>query len=59
VQPSLTNSVQGDLAVVADFRDVYASMLEDVIGTEAGKNLPNRSTKLSSPRFRSDVTARP
>jgi uncharacterized protein (DUF1501 family) len=46
-QPSLTNLVQGDLAVVVDFRDVYASMLEDVLGTEAGKILNNWSTKLN------------
>ena len=45
-QPSLTNLVQGDLAVVVDFRDVYASMLEDVLGTDAGKILNNWSTKL-------------
>jgi uncharacterized protein (DUF1501 family) len=45
-QPSLTNLVQGDLAVVVDFRDVYASMLEDVLGTEAGKILDKWSTKL-------------
>ena len=45
-QPSLTNLVQGDLAVVVDFRDVYASMLEDVLGTYAGKILNNWSTKL-------------
>jgi uncharacterized protein (DUF1501 family) len=30
-QPSLTNLVNGDLAVTTDFRDVYASMLEDVL----------------------------
>jgi len=46
-QPSLTNLVQGDLAVVVDFRDVYASMLEDVLGTDAGKILNNWSTKLN------------
>jgi uncharacterized protein (DUF1501 family) len=45
-QPSLTNLVQGDLAVVVDFRDVYASMLEDVLGTESGQILNNWSTKL-------------
>jgi uncharacterized protein (DUF1501 family) len=38
--------VQGDLAVVVDFRDVYASMLEDVLGTESGQILNNWSTKL-------------
>jgi uncharacterized protein (DUF1501 family) len=46
-QPSLTNLVQGDLAVVTDFRDVYASMLEDVLDTEAPKILDNWSTKLN------------
>ncbi|HXC19350.1 MAG TPA: DUF1501 domain-containing protein [Acidimicrobiales bacterium] len=45
-QPSLTQLVQGDLAVVVDFRDVYASMLEDVLGVDAGKILNNWSTKL-------------
>jgi uncharacterized protein (DUF1501 family) len=45
-QPSLTNLVQGDLAVVVDFRDVYASMLEDVLDTEAPKILGNWPTKL-------------
>ncbi|HEY5263218.1 MAG TPA: DUF1501 domain-containing protein [Acidimicrobiales bacterium] len=46
-QPSLTNLVQGDLAVVVDFRDVYASMLEDVLDTEAPKILDNWPTKLN------------
>jgi len=46
-QPSLTKLVQGDLAVVVDFRDVYASMLEDVLGVDAGKVLNNWSTKLN------------
>lgn len=46
-QPSLTNLVQGDLAVVVDFRDVYASMLEDVLDTAAGKILNNWPTKLN------------
>jgi uncharacterized protein (DUF1501 family) len=47
-QPSLTSLVQGDLAVVVDFRDVYASMLEDVLGTDAGKILPGWTTKLNN-----------
>jgi uncharacterized protein (DUF1501 family) len=47
-QPSLTQLVQGDLAVVVDFRDVYASMLEDVLGTDAGKILNNWSTKVDN-----------
>jgi uncharacterized protein (DUF1501 family) len=46
-QPSLTNLVQGDLAVVVDFRDVYASMLEDVLGADAPKILNTWSTKLN------------
>jgi uncharacterized protein (DUF1501 family) len=46
-QPSLTNLVQGDLAVVVDFRDIYASMLEDVLGTDAGKVLNKWPTKLN------------
>jgi uncharacterized protein (DUF1501 family) len=45
-QPSLTNLNQGELAVVVDFRDVYASMLEDVLGTEAESVLPGWTTKL-------------
>ena len=45
-QPSLTQLVQGDLAVVVDFRDVYASMLEDVLEVDAGKILNKWSTKL-------------
>jgi uncharacterized protein (DUF1501 family) len=46
-QPSLTNLVQEDLAVVVDFRDVYASMLEDVLDTDAGKVLNKWPTKLN------------
>lgn len=33
-QPSLTDLVDGDLAVTVDFRDVYASVLADVVGTD-------------------------
>ena len=47
-QPSLTQLVQGDLAVVVDFRDVYASMLEDVLDTDAGKILNNWKTKVDN-----------
>ncbi len=47
-QPSLTQLVQGDLVVHVDFRDVYASMLEDVLGTDAGKILNNWSTKVNN-----------
>jgi uncharacterized protein (DUF1501 family) len=45
-QPSLTNLNQGDLAVVVDFRDIYASMLEDVLGAEAPPILNGWKTKL-------------
>jgi uncharacterized protein (DUF1501 family) len=45
-QPSLTNLNQGDLAVVVDFRDIYASMLEDVLGAEAAPILNGWKTKL-------------
>jgi uncharacterized protein (DUF1501 family) len=45
-QPSLTKLVDGDLAVSVDFRDVYASMLDDVLGVDAAKILNNWSTKL-------------
>ncbi len=61
-QPSLTNLVQGDLAVVVDFRDVYASMLEDVLGTEAASKMPGQleSTKLKliTPSFVTLATTR-
>ena len=45
-QPSLTQLVDGDLAVTVDFRDVYASLLEDVLATPADKVLPGWKTKL-------------
>ena len=34
-QPSLTNLIRGDLAVTTDFRDIYSSILEDVLLTPA------------------------
>jgi uncharacterized protein (DUF1501 family) len=45
-QPSLTNLVNGDLAVTTDFRDVYASMLEDVLSADAAQVLNKWPTKL-------------
>ena len=38
-QPSLTKLVSGDLAVTTDFRDIYATILEGVLGTSAEKVL--------------------
>lgn len=46
-QPSLTRLVDGDLAVVVDFRDVYAAMLSDVLKTDPGSVLNKWSTKLN------------
>jgi len=46
-QPSLTQLVGGDLAVTTDFRDVYASMLHDVLQSDPTKALNNWPTKLN------------
>ncbi|AHH95336.1 DUF1501 domain-containing protein [Kutzneria albida] len=35
-QPSLTDLDNGDLRVTTDFRDVYATLLQDVLGTDPG-----------------------
>jgi len=40
-QPSLSKLVDGDLAVTTDFRDVYSSVLEKVLGAPGGKILNN------------------
>jgi uncharacterized protein (DUF1501 family) len=45
-QPSLNKLVGGDLAVTTDFRDVYSSMLQDVLKTDSSKVIPGWSTKL-------------
>jgi uncharacterized protein (DUF1501 family) len=34
-QPSLTKLIDGDLAVTTDFRDIYSTILEDVLLTPA------------------------
>jgi uncharacterized protein (DUF1501 family) len=39
-QPSLTDLDNGDLKVSTDFRDVYATLLRDVLGTEPDRVLP-------------------
>lgn len=40
-QPSLTNLIAGDLAVTTDFRDIYASLIEGVLGTPSDVVLGN------------------
>jgi uncharacterized protein (DUF1501 family) len=40
-QPSLRELKNDDLAVTSDFRDIYASILEKVLGTQAEKVLGN------------------
>jgi len=46
-EPSLSKLVNGDLAVTTDFRDVYGSMLEDVLGTPVGQVIPKWSSKIN------------
>jgi len=48
-QPSLTDLDNGDLKVGMDFRDVYATLLRDVLDTDPGKVLPGWSTHLVGP----------
>ena len=38
-QPSLTDLDDGDLKVTTDFRSVYATLLEKVLDTDAGRVL--------------------
>ena len=46
-QPSLSQLVSGDLAVTTDFRDVYASMLADVISGDPTQIMNGWPTKLN------------
>ncbi|WP_326952784.1 DUF1501 domain-containing protein [Amycolatopsis sp. NBC_01286] len=46
-EPSLTDLDDGDLKLTTDFRDVYATMVEDVLGTDAGPVLPGHSGRLT------------
>jgi uncharacterized protein (DUF1501 family) len=48
-QPSLTDLDNGDLKVTTDFRDVYATLLRDVLGTDPGKVLTDWSGHLAGP----------
>jgi uncharacterized protein (DUF1501 family) len=45
-QPSLADLDNGDLKVTTDFRDIYATLLERVLGTEAGKVLSEHPGRL-------------
>ncbi|WP_020659663.1 DUF1501 domain-containing protein [Amycolatopsis benzoatilytica] len=45
-EPSLTDLADGDLKETTDFRDVYATMLEQVLGADAGRVLPGHSGRL-------------
>jgi uncharacterized protein (DUF1501 family) len=45
-EPSLTDLDDGDLKESTDFRDVYATLLEKVLGTDAGRVLPNHTGRL-------------
>ncbi|GAA3437763.1 DUF1501 domain-containing protein [Kutzneria kofuensis] len=46
-QPSLTDLDNGDLKESTDFRDVYATMLRDVLGEDPGKVLDGHDTTVS------------
>ena len=45
-EPSLTDLDDGDLKETTDFRDVYATVLEKVLGTDAGRVLPGYTGRL-------------
>lgn len=47
-QPSLTKLVDGDLSVTTDFRDVYATLLEDVLGAQVDPILNNWKGRVNS-----------
>jgi uncharacterized protein (DUF1501 family) len=45
-QPSLADLDDGDLKQTTDFRDVYATLLDNVLGTDAGRVLPGHSGRI-------------
>jgi uncharacterized protein (DUF1501 family) len=47
-QPSLTKLIDGDLAVTTDFRDIYSTVLEDVLLTPAEKVLGKWSGRVNA-----------
>jgi uncharacterized protein (DUF1501 family) len=46
-QPSLTDLDDGDLKASMDFRDVYATLLADVLGTDPGRVLGSWKGRLA------------
>ena len=46
-QPSLTDLDQGDLRATTDFRDVYATLIESVLGTDPGAVLADHQGRLA------------
>lgn len=42
-EPSLTDLRDGDLKATTDFRDVYATLLQKVLGTDPGKVIPGHT----------------
>jgi uncharacterized protein (DUF1501 family) len=48
-QPSLTDLDNGDLKFSTDFRDVYATLVADVLGTDPGKVLGGWTGRLTGP----------
>jgi uncharacterized protein (DUF1501 family) len=48
-QPSLTDLDNGDLKFSTDFRDVYATLLADVLGADPGKVLGGWTGRLTGP----------
>ncbi|MEC3978315.1 DUF1501 domain-containing protein [Amycolatopsis sp. H20-H5] len=47
-EPSLADLDAGDLKQTVDFRDVYATMLENVLGTDPGKVLPGHNGRVAN-----------
>ncbi|RZS38886.1 uncharacterized protein (DUF1501 family) [Herbihabitans rhizosphaerae] len=47
-QPSLTDLDDGDLKATVDFRDVYGSMLERVLGADAGRVIGDHRGRLDA-----------
>lgn len=47
-QPTLTNLKDGDLSVTTDFRDIYATLLEGVLGSPAGQVLNGWKGRVTS-----------
>jgi len=47
-QPSLTKLIDGDLAVTTDFRDVYSSVIENVLQTPAERVLGSWSGRVKT-----------